>query len=218
MPLAMTDTQRRELDELGYTVLESFLSGPTLERVAAAVQADTEREFAAPTSWRTWEGKKADQEETVSPIALEMLDYEPVLRYVVDAMGWNIVMRDGLFACYPPAEAADAAGERMGWMDKPESRPPEDGDGAKLGVGWHMDQEAEFRGITHDGTNPNIELKASFFLSDHTEEGHAATVRNDAGSSLCFSFASDDACAPCSCSSLARTGGRPRSGGRGRTG
>ena len=41
--------------------------------------------------------------------------------------------------------------------------------------GDDQDQEAEFRGITHDGTNPNIELKASYFLSDHTEEGHATT-------------------------------------------
>ena len=95
MPLAMTEQMRTELDELGYTVLESFIAGAELQRIQSAAQA-----FAA-------EGSRRDQDGGVAEIALEMMDYEPLLPYLVDAMGWNIHMRDGLETCRravrPPA-------------------------------------------------------------------------------------------------------------------
>jgi hypothetical protein len=80
---------RRELDELGFTVLEGLLSGTELGRVATA----------------TWAVAEHGDGGRVAPIALEMMAYEPVMPYLVDAMGWNIHMRDGLFACYPPSSS-----------------------------------------------------------------------------------------------------------------
>ena len=35
--------------------------------------------------------------------------------------------------------------------------------------------QEEFRGVTHDGRVPLMELKASYYLSDASEEGHACT-------------------------------------------
>lgn len=135
----LTDPMRRELDELGFTVLEGLLSGAELERVATATRAVAEH----------GDGGR------VAPIALEMMAYEPVMPYLVDAMGWNIHMRDGLFACYPPS-----------------SEPVDFG---RLSTGWHIDQQEEFRGVTHDGRVPLMELKISYYLSDASAEGHAAT-------------------------------------------
>jgi ectoine hydroxylase-related dioxygenase (phytanoyl-CoA dioxygenase family) len=137
--VGLTQAMRRELDEVGFTVLEGLLRGPELLRVASAVRAVAEHGDGG----------------AVAPIALEMMAYEPVLPYLVDAMGWNIHMRDGLFACYPP-----------------ESKPVDFG---RLRTGWHMDQQEEFRGVTHDGRVPLMELKVSYFLSDASADGHAAT-------------------------------------------
>jgi hypothetical protein len=105
MPLAMTERMRRELDELGYTVLESFIAGAELQRLRSAAQ-----EFAAAGSRRETDGGVAE-------IALEMMDYEPLLPYLVDAMGWNIHMRDGLETCRAPAsgEPADTTKLASAW-------------------------------------------------------------------------------------------------------
>ena len=145
MPLAMTEQMRTELDELGYTVLESFIAGAELHRIQSAAQA-----FAA-------EGSRRAQDGGVAEIALEMMDYEPLLPYLVDAMGWNIHMRDGLETCRAPASG-------------------EPGDTTKLGSAWHIDQQEEFRGLTTDGSVPLMELKISYYLSDARREGHACTV------------------------------------------
>ena len=124
----LTERMRQELDELGFTVLEGLLTGAELERVATAVREVAEH----------GDGGK------VAPIAVEMMAYEPAMPYLVDAMGWNIHMRDGLFACY-----------------KPNSNPVDFG---RLSTGWHIDQQEEFRGVTHDGRVPLMELKISYLL------------------------------------------------------
>ena len=103
--MGLTETMRRELDELGFTVLEGLLRGPELQRVAASVRAVAEHGDSG----------------VVAPIALEMMAHEPVTPYLVDAMGYNIHMRDGLFACYPP-----------------NTNPVDFG---RLGTGWHIDQQ-----------------------------------------------------------------------------
>ena len=101
----MTERMRRELDELGYTVLESFIAGAELQRLRSAAQ-----EFAAAGSRRETDGGVAE-------IALEMMDYKPLLPYLVDAMGWNIHMRDGLETCRAPAsgEPADTTKLASAW-------------------------------------------------------------------------------------------------------
>ncbi len=140
--LEMDERMRAELDEDGFTVLESFIEGEELERIRAAVL----------------DVAKHGDGGVVSPIALEMMSYEPVLPYLVSVMGWNVHMRDGLMTSIAPAQ---------------ESRHV---DAGKLGTNWHIDQEEEFQGVTHDGTVPLMELKVSYYLSDATEKDHACTM------------------------------------------
>ena len=121
--LEMDERMRAELDEDGFTVLESFIEGEELERIRAAVL----------------DVAKHGDGGVVSPIALEMMSYEPVLPYLVSVMGWNVHMRDGLMTSIAPAQ---------------ESRHV---DAGKLGTNWHIDQEEEFQGVTHDGTVPLME-------------------------------------------------------------
>ena len=114
-PLAMTERMRRELDECGFTVLESFIQGAELARIATAARGLAEH---------------GDGGE-VHPIALEMMDYEPVLPLLVDAMGWNIHMRDGLMTAIRPRLE--------------HQRQQSEVDPSKLGTTWHIDQEEEFQ-------------------------------------------------------------------------
>lgn len=139
--LEMDERMRAELDEDGFTVLESFIQGEELERIRAAVL----------------DVAKHGDGGLVSPIALEMMSYEPMLPYLVTAMGWNVHMRDGLMTSIAPAQEVHV-------------------DAGKLGTNWHVDQEEEFQGVTHDGTVPLMELKISYYLSDATEEDHACTM------------------------------------------
>ena len=101
----LSDQMRRELAEQGFTVLERFIQGAELERIASAVQRLA----------------KYGDGGRVCPVALEMMVYEPMLPYLVDAMGWNIHMRDGLITCRPPDEGPIDFG--------------------KLATGWHIDQQ-----------------------------------------------------------------------------
>ena len=59
----------------------------------------------------------------------------------------NIHMRDGLMTAIRP---------------RAEGQPV---DPSKLGTTWHIDQEEEFKGVTHDGTIPLMELKVSYCKS-----------------------------------------------------
>ena len=144
MPLAMTERQRRELDEWGFTVLPSFFEGPELQRLVREVKLWAEREQAPPRDPRSLDGRQPGggvDTPRVERIALEMLDHPRILPYVVDAIGYNIHARDCLLACMPPAAGAAA----------------ED----RLAAVFHTDQEEEFAGITHDGTIPLIDFKVS---------------------------------------------------------
>ena len=46
----------------------------------------------------------------------------------------------------------------------------------KLSAAWHFDQEEELTGVTQDGLLPLVDYKVSYYLSDHTEPGHACTL------------------------------------------
>ena len=48
--------------------------------------------------------------------------------------------------------------------------------GTQCLTGVYVDQEEEFNGVTQDGMLPLVELKVSYYLSDHTEDGHACTL------------------------------------------
>ena len=150
--LAMTAQQRHELDENGFVVLESFFQGEELAKLVRGVEALRQRnQQSAQTST---DGVPIVAE--ADPTCLELLDHPRVLPYVVDAMGWNIHARDCLFTAQPPRSGAATPGQ--------------------LALPWHHDQEEEFTGLTQDGTMPLVELKVSYYLSDHAEAGHACTL------------------------------------------
>jgi hypothetical protein len=102
------------------------------------------------------EAKQSGVVDEVAEIFLELVDHPRILPYVVDMLGTNIQLRDALFG--PVPSQADR------------STPD------RLRSGWHFDQEEEFAGLTVDGVMPLVDLKVSYYLSDHTEPGHACTL------------------------------------------
>ena len=76
-------------------------------------------------------------------------------------------MRDCIFVCTEPSGAAAQATL---------AGPSAGGDPAKLSVPWHFDQVGLFGGLTHDGVMPTVDLKVSWYLSDHDEPGHGCTI------------------------------------------
>lgn len=56
---------------------------------------------------------------------------------------------------------------------KPSNGTP---DQLQLSAAWHYDQEEELTGVTQDGVLPLVDFKVSYYLSDHTEPGHACTM------------------------------------------
>lgn len=94
--------------------------------------------------------------DEVGQVFLDLVDHPRILPYVVDMLGTNIQLRDALFGPVP------AHADRS---------TPE-----KLRSAWHFDQEEEFAGTTVDGVMPLVDLKVSYYLSDHTEPGHACTL------------------------------------------
>ena len=141
--LVVTEAQRRELDERGFTVMENFFKGEELAALVDAVgRVDADRAASRKTS-------------TVPRIFLELADHPRILPYVVDLLGWNVHIRDCLFGPVNPDgnRAAD-----------------------RLASAFHFDQEEELNGITSDGVLPLIDLKFSYYLSDHAEPGHACTL------------------------------------------
>ena len=128
MPIAMTERQRRELDESGFTVIPHFLAGAELKQAVASL--DRLRDTPACNS----RGCCA-LDETFRGL----MDKERALELVVDAIGWNIQMRDCIFVCTEP----------------PAVPPAPD----KLGFPWHFDQIGLFSGLTLDGVMPLVDLK-----------------------------------------------------------
>jgi ectoine hydroxylase-related dioxygenase (phytanoyl-CoA dioxygenase family) len=144
MSLAMTPEQMRELDEQGFTVMESFIQG---EELAALVAFADSQQSRAPTSTipESFEGH----------LFMDLIDHPRILPYIVDAIGWNVHMRDCIFG--PVAPRTHAA-------------TPE-----RLSAAWHFDQEEEYHGLTANGEMPLVDFKVSYYLSDHTEPGHSCT-------------------------------------------
>ena len=90
-----------------------------------------------------------------SEVVRSLMAHEKILPLVVDCAGWNIQCRECILSKAGPMAGAAS---------------PD-----KLAAPWHFDYEEEHYGTTHDGLLPMLDFKASWYLSDHTEEGHAAT-------------------------------------------
>ena len=95
MPIAMTERQRHELAVSGFTVLESFLGGDELASTVAAIDRLRDRDP------RPGRGCCALDETCRS-----LMDHERALELVVDAIGWNIQMRDCIFVVAEPGSPA----------------------------------------------------------------------------------------------------------------
>ena len=74
----------------------------------------------------------------------------------MDVAGWNIQCRECILGKQPP-KAGEKAPDR-------------------LAASWHFDYHEEHYGTTYDGLQPMLDFKASWYLSDHLEPGHAATL------------------------------------------
>lgn len=154
MSIAMTAAQLRELKEVGFTVLESFFEGEELSSLLDC--ARRRRGATAPrpgTSGNLYvDGTASAQDEFMG-----LVDHPRTLPYVVDALGWNIRVRDVLFAAVQPASepVAPATG---------------------LGAAFHYDQEEELAGLTEGGEIPLVDFKCSVYLSDATLPGHSCTM------------------------------------------
>ena len=139
MPIAMTNQQRDELDEQGFTLLERVLTQPELERVSTAMdevadQLRQERGLGPNDSVSRRNGLVCHE------AILDLLDHPKILPLVVDAVGWNIQNRDCTFDYKMPM--------------------PDDADPDILSLGWHCDYEEEFAGTTIDGRMPPVGLQS----------------------------------------------------------
>ena len=174
--IALTPSQRAEIDGQGWTVCERVLSGEALDRVSAAMDdvAAQKRALdgAAPGSGVSWRNGLARHRDL-----LELIDHEPVLARVVDIVGWNIANRDSIFvyttSSFTPKYTAS------GLLAPDTSVDAGVGAGAdseELHLGWHFDYEEEFLGTTLDGRMPLLDLKASWLISDHSDPLSSTTL------------------------------------------
>ena len=155
MPIAISDQQRDELNEQGFTVLDRVLTEAETALVSAAMDEVAEQ---------TRKARGLGANDSVSlrnavachEAILDLLDHPRILPLVVDAVGWNIQNRDSVLVYQAPQ--------------------PGDTDPDILSLGWHFDYEEEFAGITVDGRMPLIDFKVGWYISDHTEPGHSTIV------------------------------------------
>ena len=103
------------------------------------------------------------------------MEHPRLLPIIVDAIGWNIQMRDCIFVVTEPQPAEPCRGPAP--RDRGQAR-----ERGTLAVPWHFDQLGLFSGLTVDGTMPLVDLKASWYLSDHVEAAHSllGVVRDSA--------------------------------------
>ncbi len=155
MTFAMTDKQRDELNENGFTVLENILSPAETDRLDKAMDevADQMREVRglSPDDSISLRNSVAYHEAI-----LDLLDHPKILPLVVDAIGWNIQNRDSIFDYKMPQ--------------------PRNTDPNILSLGWHFDYESQFAGTTLDGRMPLLDFKVGWYVSDHSEPGHSTIL------------------------------------------
>ena len=155
MPIAITDQQRDELNEKGFTILERVLTGPELDSLSTAMDEVADM-------IRRAQGLSTEDEVGLRnalahhEAILDLIDHPGILPLVVDAIGWNIQNRDSTFGYAPPA--------------------PDGTDPDILSLGLHFDYEPHFSGTTIDGPLPLLDFKVGWYVSDHTETGHSTIL------------------------------------------
>ena len=155
MALAMTDKQREDLNENGFTVLEKILSKSETDHLDNAMDevADHMREARglSPDDSISLRNSVAYHEAI-----LDLLDHPKILPLIVDVIGWNIQNRDSIFDYKMPQ--------------------PGNTDPNILSLGWHFDYESQFAGTTLDGRMPLLDFKVGWYISDHSEPGHSTIL------------------------------------------
>ncbi len=153
--IAMSERQRDELNELGWTVLPNILTPAETNRLNDAMDEVADRLRKA-RSLGPSEGVGSRNGLRLHDTILDLIDHPKILPLVVDAVGWNIQNRDSTFGYSAP---------------KPAGADPD-----ILSLGWHFDYEEEFAGTTVDGRMPLIDFKVGWYVTDHTEPGHATIL------------------------------------------
>ena len=149
--VGLTDVQREWFERDGYLIVEGALDPDHVARLIEAVDRTwaTHRGVppvagAEPLHLLAFVGRE--------PLFLELLDHEPILRLVVDLLGWNVFMYHCHLDVHPPAAGRSPAT----WM-------------------WHQDGGVQNRDIeTHP--RPRMSVKVAYFLSDVSEPGRGNFV------------------------------------------
>ncbi len=163
MSIAMTQQQEKEFDEIGFIILDDFLSRDELARLLSAVD-----EVAA----------KTRQSEGLSPNApfairnalahheafVDLIDHPRMLPLVVDAIGWNIQIRTTHLDYRPPYPKDLQPGDVGVGMGADHSA-------GYRNLGWHPDLAGDFlfEAPSLDGRLPFMEIKVFYVLSDLRE-------------------------------------------------
>jgi ectoine hydroxylase len=143
--IGLTEDQSERFERDGYLIVEGALGTAHIDRLVEAV----DRVWAAYRDTPPVAGAEALHLLAFvgrDPLFLELLDHEPILRLIVDLLGWNIFM----YHCH--LDVHPAAGEtRPTWM-------------------WHQDGGVQNRDLeTHP--QPRMSVKVAYFLSDVSEPG-----------------------------------------------
>ena len=149
--IGLTDEQLQRFEHDGYLIVEDALEADHVARLIEAV----DRSWAADRGVPPVAG--AEPLHLLAfvgrdPLFLELLDHEPVLRLVVDLLGWNVFMYHCHLDVHPPAVGSLPAK----WM-------------------WHQDGGVQNRDLeTHP--RPRMSVKVAYFLSDVSELGRGNFV------------------------------------------
>jgi ectoine hydroxylase len=137
----LTDVQREVFERDGYLVVDDALDASHVSRLIDAVD-------------RVWAGQRdtppvrgADPLHLLAFVGhdqlfLELLDHEPILRLVIDLLGWNVFMHHCHLDVHPPMRGPSP----RTWM-------------------WHQDGGVQNHDLeTHP--RPRMSVKVAYFLSD----------------------------------------------------
>lgn len=142
----LTDGQRRRFERDGYLVVDDALDPAHVSRLVEAV----DRVWAAHRDIPPVAG--ADPLHLLAfvgrdQVFLELLDHGPILRLVVDLLGWNVFMHHCHLDVHPPMRGPSP----RRWM-------------------WHQDGGVQNHDLeTHP--RPRMSVKVAYFLSDLGEPG-----------------------------------------------
>jgi len=144
--IGLTQGQRERFERDGYLVVEDALDEGHVDELTGAVDRvwatlrDTPPVAGAePLHVLAFVGR--------DPLFLELLDHEPILRIVVDLLGWNVFMHHCHLDVHPPMHGPS----HSKWM-------------------WHQDGGIQ----NHDletRPRPRMSVKVAYFLSDASEPG-----------------------------------------------